>query len=66
MEAEVLRNFNLLQFLVCVFGVWLMPNTQTILHRFVWWKALIGLVLFVLAVAMMFTRGHSPFLYFQF
>jgi alginate O-acetyltransferase complex protein AlgI len=43
-----------------------MPNTQTILHRFVWWKALVGLGLFAFAVAMMFTRGHSPFLYFQF
>jgi len=40
--------------------------TQTILHRFVLWKALVGLALFVIAVIMMFTRGYSPFLYFQF
>jgi len=65
-EAEVLRNFNLFQFFVCGFAAWLMPNTQTILHRFVAWKAVLGLFLFVIAVAVMFTRGHSPFLYFQF
>jgi alginate O-acetyltransferase complex protein AlgI len=66
LDAEILRNFNMLQFVICALGAWAMPNTQTILHRFVWWKALIGLGLFVLAVSMMFTRGHSPFLYFQF
>lgn len=66
LNAEMLRNFNMVQFIICALGVWAMPNTQTILHKFVWWKALIGLVLFVLAIAMMFTRGHSPFLYFQF
>lgn len=65
-EAEVLRNFNMFQFLVCAFSAWVMPNTQTILHRFVAWKAVVGLVLFTIALAMMFTRGHSPFLYFQF
>lgn len=66
LSAQMMRDFNAFQFLICVFAVWAMPNTQTILHRFVWWKALVGLGLFVLAVAMMFTRGHSPFLYFQF
>lgn len=65
-ESEMLRNFNVIQFVICAVAAWAMPNTQTILHRFVWWKALIGLALFVLAMSMMFTRGHSPFLYFQF
>ena len=66
LNAELLRNFNTLQLVICATAAWVMPNTQTILHRFTWQKALIGLGLFVLAVAMMFTRGHSPFLYFQF
>ena len=66
LDADVLRNINTVQLIFCALGAWAMPNTQTILHKFVWWKALIGLVLFVLAIAMMFTRGHSPFLYFQF
>lgn len=66
LEAQLLRGANVAQLCVAGFAVWFMPNTQTILHRFVFWKALLGLLLFVAAVIMMFTRGHSPFLYFQF
>ncbi|MEY4484950.1 MAG: hypothetical protein RL693_2402 [Verrucomicrobiota bacterium] len=66
LEAEILRGWNLLQLTVCMAGVWLLPNTQTILHRFQLGKALLGLILFVAAVSMLFARGHSPFLYFQF
>ena len=66
LEAEMLRGFNMSQFAICIVVTWFLPNTQTILHRFVGWKALLGLLLFVLAIAAMFTRGHSPFLYFQF
>jgi alginate O-acetyltransferase complex protein AlgI len=65
-EAQMFTGFNLIQFMICVTGVWLFPNTQTILHRFRLWKAVLGLVLFIAAVTMMFTRGYSPFLYFQF
>lgn len=66
LEAEMLRGFNMSQFAICIVVAWFLPNTQTILHRFVLWKALFGLLLFIVAVAAMFTRGHSPFLYFQF
>ncbi|MEI6536769.1 MAG: MBOAT family O-acyltransferase, partial [Verrucomicrobiaceae bacterium] len=66
LQSELLRGFNLIQLFICALGVWFMPNTQTILHRFTLWKALTGLLLFIAAVAMMFARGHSPFLYFQF
>ncbi len=66
LQSELLRGFNILQLSICAIGVWFMPNTQTILHRFTLWKAIIGLLLFIAAVAMMFARGHSPFLYFQF
>jgi alginate O-acetyltransferase complex protein AlgI len=65
-EAQMFTGFNLIQFAICWAGVFAFPNTQTILHRFTLWKALVGLVLFVAAVTMMFTRGYSPFLYFQF
>jgi len=66
LEAEMMRGFNLVQLFFCAFCIWFMPNTQTILHRFTLRKALIAVPLFILAVIMMFTRGHSPFLYFQF
>ncbi|TLD70926.1 MBOAT family protein [Phragmitibacter flavus] len=66
LQAELLSGANLVTMAVGLFAVWLMPNTQTILRRFVLWKAVLGLVLFVVAVAMMFTSGFSPFLYFQF
>lgn len=66
LQAEMLRGYNLVQIGIGLAAVWLMPNTFQMLHRFVLWKALVGLVLFVAAVTMMFTRGHSPFLYFQF
>lgn len=66
LESELLRGFNLFQFCICAFAVWFMPNTQTMLQRFTLWKALIGVPLFLLAVTVMVTRGHSPFLYFQF
>jgi alginate O-acetyltransferase complex protein AlgI len=66
LEKVITRDWMFLHMIICGVAVWLLPNTQTILRDFVWWKALIGMGLFLLAVAMMLTRGHSPFLYFQF
>jgi len=66
LQFELLTGYNLFQFAVGLFAVWFMPNIQTILQRFVLWKAVLAILLFVAAVAMMFTRGFSPFLYFQF
>ncbi len=66
LQTELQGNFDLFHFLICAAAAWGMPNTQTILARLTWGKMLIGIALFILAVAMMFTRGHSPFLYFQF
>jgi alginate O-acetyltransferase complex protein AlgI len=65
-ESQMLTGFNIAQFIIAWLGVFAFPNTQTILHRFTLWKAALGLVLFVAAVTMMFARGYSPFLYFQF
>jgi alginate O-acetyltransferase complex protein AlgI len=66
LEAEIMRGYNLVHLLICAIGIWLIPNTQKILRRFVLWKAVLGLFLLIAAVCMMFTRGHGPFLYFQF
>ena len=66
LQAQLLRGFNVLQLAVCAFGVWVMPNVPAMMHRFTWWKAAIGFILLLAAVAMMFARGYSPFLYFQF
>jgi len=65
-EAQIFTAWNILQFLIASVGIWLFPNTQAILHRFVLWKGLLGMALFAAAITMMFTRGYSPFLYFQF
>jgi alginate O-acetyltransferase complex protein AlgI len=54
------------QLLAASLAAFLMPNTQTLLRVFVPWKALVGLVLLGVSIAVMFARGHSPFLYFQF
>jgi alginate O-acetyltransferase complex protein AlgI len=62
----MLSNFNVIQILIACCVAFMMPNTQTILHKFVPWKAAVGLLLLILSVAVMFARGHSPFLYFQF
>lgn len=66
LEARVLSDFNFLQLLIAALVAFLLPNTQRILRVFVPWKAAAGLLLLVLAIAVMFARGHSPFLYFQF
>ncbi len=66
LQSELTSGFNMLQLFIGAIVVWFMPNTQTILHRFTLWKALLGLILFIAAIAMLFARGHSPFLYFQF
>jgi alginate O-acetyltransferase complex protein AlgI len=66
LEARMLSDFNVIQILIASFVAFIMPNTQTILRTFVPWKGVVGLLLLILSVAIMFARGHSPFLYFQF
>jgi alginate O-acetyltransferase complex protein AlgI len=66
LEARMLSDFNVIQILIASFVAFIMPNTQTILRTFVPWKGVVGLLLLMLSVAIMFARGHSPFLYFQF
>jgi alginate O-acetyltransferase complex protein AlgI len=66
LESRVLSDFNVIHLLLAAFVAFLLPNTQSILRVFVPWKAAAGLLLMILAIAVMFARGHSPFLYFQF
>ncbi len=53
-------------FAVAAIIVWFCPNSQVLLQRLTAWKVVLCLLLFVVAVAMMFQQGYSPFLYFQF
>jgi len=62
LQAELCSGFNVLQLVITALVVWFMPNTQTILRRFTLWKALLGLVMFAAAVAVMFARDHRSFL----
>lgn len=66
LQAELGTGFNVLMLVITALVVWFGPNTQTILHRFTLWKALLGLILFAAAVAVMFATGRSPSPHSQF
>lgn len=64
--AQVTLPAALLFLAVCFAAAFLMPRTSDILKSLTAGKATLGLLLLVLGLAMMFTQGFSPFLYFQF
>lgn len=66
LQAQILSDFNVVQLLITASIAFALPNTQTLLRQFTACKALIGYVLLIIAIAVMFARGYSPFLYFQF
>jgi alginate O-acetyltransferase complex protein AlgI len=66
LERQMLGDFQLLQLVLGCVVVFALPNTQSLLRRFTLWKGLLGLFWLVLGVCLMFARGYSPFLYFQF
>jgi alginate O-acetyltransferase complex protein AlgI len=66
LRAEMMVPYNLTMLGLGLGVVFLMPNTQTMLRVLTPWKVVAALLLLVLAVAMMFTQGFNPFLYFQF
>ena len=66
LETRLLDDFAVIQLALAAALAFLLPNTQRILRVFVPWKAAAGLLLMLLAIAVMLARGHSPFLYFQF
>ncbi len=66
LTAEQFSDYNLFSLTVALLVAFACPNTQTLLGVFRAWKAVAALLLFALAVAVMFTQGFNPFLYFQF
>lgn len=62
LQAELCSGFNVLQLVIAAFVVWFLPNTQRFLRRFTLWKALLGLVMFAAAVAVMSASDHRSFL----
>ena len=66
LRAEMMVPYNLTMLGLGLGVVFLVPNTQTLFRVLTPWKVVAALLLLVLAVAMMFTQGFNPFLYFQF
>lgn len=59
LQAELGSGFNVLLLVATALVVWFAPNTQTVLRRFTWWKALLALVLFAAASLAMLADGHG-------
>lgn len=66
LRAELFSSFNLFMLAVCTAIAFFSPTSQQLLHVFKAWKAAAAMLVFLLAVAMLFTQGFNPFLYFQF
>ncbi len=66
LTAQVLQPINLFYFAVCAFATWGIPRLGDLLRTVTLTKAVVAIVLFVFSLAVMFTQGFNPFLYFQF
>ena len=66
LTGELLRPMNFFFLALAVIVTWVTPRTANWLEKLTGIKVAIGLVLFVISLAMMFTQGFNPFLYFQF
>ncbi len=64
--AELLTPFNMFAFALAAVGVWFCPRSAKLLETLTAPKAAISMVLLFVALSMMYARGYSPFLYFQF
>ena len=64
--AELLTPFNVSVFVLAALAVFAAPRSAKLLENLTAPKAAASLVLLFIAVAMMYARGYSPFLYFQF
>lgn len=47
LQSQLTGGYHILQLLIGAAIVWFLPDTQSILQRFTWWKALAGLALFI-------------------
>ena len=61
-----MRPANFVFLALCIGICWGMPHTAKFLEKVTPWKVAVGLGLFVYSLALMFTQGFNPFLYFQF
>ncbi len=66
LRAEMATPYSLFMMAVGLAIAFLMPNSQSLLRVLTPAKVVLALLLFVAAVALMFTQGFNPFLYFQF
>jgi len=66
LAGELLRPMNFFFLALAVIVTWVTPRTANWLEKLTPLKIAFGLVLFVISLAMMFTQGFNPFLYFQF
>jgi alginate O-acetyltransferase complex protein AlgI len=66
LTGYLLRPANFAYLALCVGICWGMPRTAEFLEKTTPWKVIAGLGLFVYSLALMFTQGFNPFLYFQF
>ncbi|MFN0128495.1 MAG: MBOAT family O-acyltransferase [Verrucomicrobiales bacterium] len=66
LEAEMATPYNLAMLALGLGIAFLLPSSQSLLRVLTLPKIGLVLAVFLLAVAMMFTQGHNPFLYFQF
>ena len=64
--AQITRPAALFWLSLSFAAAFFMPRTTEILRSFTLGKAVAGLALLVLSLAVMFTQGFNPFLYFQF
>lgn len=66
LTGELLRPMNFVFLTLAVLVTWVTPRTANWLEKLTAPKIAFGLVLFAFSLAMMFTQGFNPFLYFQF
>jgi alginate O-acetyltransferase complex protein AlgI len=66
LRAEMATTHTLVMLAVGLGVAFFVPNSQSLLRVLTPGKVVAAMVLLVLAVAMMFTQGFNPFLYFQF
>lgn len=64
--AQITRPYTAIAYAICVCFAFIMPNTHEFIKKLSLWKVVVSFILFLLAIAMMFTQDFNPFLYFQF
>jgi alginate O-acetyltransferase complex protein AlgI len=64
--GAIYTPYHATMFAIAAVVVWGMPNTWTFTERLPWPRAVGGLVLLALSIAVLWTQTTNPFLYFQF